>query len=134
MAMETVLLAEDEAVVRKLMMELLRRAGYEVLAAENGALALETAKAHGGRIHLLISDVAMPTMTGVDLARAIGELHPGIRILLVSGYSDPAAVETMRGQPGFAYMRKPFAPQTLMKEVRALLDQTADAPAEGAGA
>ncbi len=126
--METVLLAEDEQVVRKLMMELLRRAGYEVLAAENGALALEAARAHAGRIHVLISDVAMPTMTGVDLAQAIGALHPGIKILLVSGYSDPAALETMRGQPGFSYMRKPFAPQTLIKEVRALLDEKLEPP------
>lgn len=121
---ETILLAEDEEIVRKLVVELLRRAGYQVLAAADGQLALETARAHTGAIHLLISDVAMPAMTGLELARQIGELHPGIRILLISGYSDPAAVEDLQQQPGFAYLRKPFTPQMLLQQARSLLDGT----------
>lgn len=120
--LETVLLAEDEEVVRKLVVELLRRAGYQVLAAANGQLALEAAQAHAGPIHLLISDVAMPAMTGLELARRIGLLHPAIKILLISGYSDPAAVEDLQQQPGFAYLRKPFTPQTLLQQTRTLLD------------
>jgi CheY-like chemotaxis protein len=120
--LETILLAEDEEIVRKLVMELLRRAGYQVLSAENGQLALEAARSHAEPIHLLISDVAMPAMTGLELARQIGLLHPKIKILLISGYSDPASVEDLQQQPGFAYLRKPFTPQTLLQQTRALLD------------
>ncbi|MGH9413672.1 MAG: response regulator [Terriglobales bacterium] len=119
---ETVLLAEDEEIVRRLVVELLLRAGYEVLAAANGAVALETARTYSGPIHLLISDVAMPAMTGLELARQIGQLHPQIKILLVSGYSDPAAIDDLKQQAGFAYMRKPFTPQMLLEQARTLLD------------
>lgn len=121
-AKETVLLAEDEEIVRRLVVELLLRAGYDVLAAANGELALETARTHPGPIHLLISDVAMPAMTGLELARQIGKLHPQIKILLVSGYSDPAAIDDLKKQAGFAYLRKPFTPQMLLEQARILLE------------
>jgi len=117
----TILLAEDEEVVRRLVTEILRRAGYEVLDASNGAQALEKARAQTTKIDLLVSDVAMPAMTGLELARQIGAMHPGIKILLISGYSDPAAVADMQDQPGFAYLRKPFAPSALLEQVRNLL-------------
>ncbi|MGH9487166.1 MAG: response regulator [Terriglobales bacterium] len=126
---ETILLAEDEEIVRKLVVEVLARAGYDVLAAANGILALEAARAHPGAIHLLISDVAMPAMTGLELARQIGQLHPDIRILLISGYSDPTAVEDLKQQAGFAYLRKPFTPQTLLQQARRLLDGGSNQPA-----
>lgn len=121
-AKETVLLAEDEEIVRRLVVELLLRAGYDVLAAANGELALETARTYPGPIHLLISDVAMPAMTGLELARQIGKLHPQIKILLVSGYSDPAAIDDLKKQAGFAYLRKPFTPQMLLEQARTLLE------------
>ncbi|MGH9467949.1 MAG: response regulator [Terriglobales bacterium] len=122
---ETILLAEDEEIVRHLVIELLTRDGYTVLAAANGSLALEVARAHRRPIHLLISDVAMPQMTGLELARQISLLHPAVKILLVSGYSDPAAVEELKQQAGFAYLRKPFTPQALLQQARALLDSSA---------
>ncbi|MGH9394845.1 MAG: response regulator [Terriglobales bacterium] len=121
MASATILLAEDEEVVRRLVTEILRRADYEVLDAANGAQALEKARSQTTPIDLLISDVAMPAMTGVELSRQISAMHPGIRILLISGYSDPAAVADMQDQPGFAYLRKPFAPNALLEQVRSLL-------------
>ncbi|TAN24591.1 MAG: response regulator [Acidobacteria bacterium] len=121
-AKETVLLAEDEEIVRRLVVELLLRAGFQVLAAANGELALETARTYAGPIHLLISDVAMPAMTGLELARRIGNLYPQIKILLVSGYSDPAAIDDLKQQAGFAYLRKPFTPQMLLEQARALLE------------
>lgn len=125
----TVLLAEDEEIVRRLVVEVLARAGYEVLAAGNGVLALEAARQHTGAIHLLISDVAMPQMTGLELARQIGALHPAIKILLVSGYADPAAIEDLKQQAGFAYLRKPFTPQRLLEQARWLLENGPGGPA-----
>lgn len=120
--METILVAEDEEVVRRLLVELLRRAGYTVLDAANGVLALELARGYSGAIQLLITDVAMPVMTGTELARQIGAVQAGLRILLISGYSDPAQVADIQEQPGVAYLRKPFAPRALLDQVRALLD------------
>ncbi|MGH9483209.1 MAG: response regulator [Terriglobales bacterium] len=119
---ETILVAEDEEVVRRLLVELLRRAGYEVLAAANGALALELARGHETPINLLITDVAMPGMHGTELARKLGALQPGLRILLISGYSNPAQVAEIQSQPGVAYLRKPFVPKALLSQVRSLLD------------
>ncbi|MGH9474717.1 MAG: response regulator [Terriglobales bacterium] len=127
----TILLAEDEEIVRRLVVELLTRAGYEVLAAANGVLALEVARTHRSRIHLLISDVAMPAMTGVELARQIGALHPDTKILLISGYADPAAIEELKLQAGFAYLRKPFTPQTLLQQARLLLESGPGVSAAG---
>jgi len=120
--LETILVAEDEEVVRRLLVELLRRAGYKVLDAANGVLALELARHYREPIHLLITDVAMPVMTGTELARQIGAVQPGLRILLISGYSDPAKVADVQEQTEVAYLRKPFAPRALLGQVRALLD------------
>ncbi len=120
--LETILVAEDEEVVRRLLVELLRRAGYKVLDAANGVLALELARRYREPIHLLITDVAMPVMTGTELARQIGAVQPGLRILLISGYSDPAQVADVQEQTKIAYLRKPFAPRALLGQVRALLD------------
>ncbi|MGH9416056.1 MAG: response regulator [Terriglobales bacterium] len=119
---ETILVAEDEAVVQKLLLELLRREGYATLAADDGAAALELARNHAGPLDLLITDVVMPKMAGTDLARQIAELKPGIRILLISGYSNPDAVAPLQNLAGVAYLRKPFLPRTLLAQVRALLD------------
>lgn len=123
---ETILVAEDEEVVRRLLVELLRRAGYHVLDAANGVLALELARAHEAPIKLLITDVAMPGMHGTELARQLGAIQPGLRILLISGYSDPARVAEIQTQPGVAYLRKPFVPKALLGQVRALLDTSAN--------
>src|SRR6185312_12810924 len=117
----TVLLAEDEAIVRRLVAEVLRRAGYKVIETVDGAMALEAARQAREPIHLLISDVAMPTMSGLELARCIAQQHPQIRILLMSGYSDPRAIADLQDQHGLAYLRKPFAPKVLMQQVASLL-------------
>lgn len=119
---ETILVAEDEAVVQKLLLELLRREGYATLAANDGVAALELARNHTGPIQLLITDVVMPKMAGTDLARQVTALKPGIRVLLISGYSNPESVAPLQNQAGVTYLRKPFLPRTLLAEVRALLD------------
>ncbi len=115
-----VLVAEDEDQVRSLMVEVLTRAGYQVLAANNGARALEVASAFAGRIDALVSDVMMPELDGEGLARELSHRRPGLRILLTSGY--PQENLTRRAAAhGSAFLAKPFAPVALVSALRELL-------------
>src|SRR5207244_3166003 len=89
---ETVLLVEDEEMVRALSERTLRKHGYTVLSASHGAAALELAERHRGEIQLLLTDVVMPKMSGKDLADALSRKHPGMRVLYMSGYTEDAIV------------------------------------------
>jgi CheY-like chemotaxis protein len=80
-----ILLAEDEAVVRNVVYAVLSTAGYQVLPAVDGAAALEVSRAYDGVIHLLLTDINMPNLKGTELARALSEERPGIRILMMTG-------------------------------------------------
>lgn len=115
------LVAEDEDAVRRLLVELLRSAGYKVLAAASGAQALELAAAHPEPISLLVTDVAMPAMNGGELARRLVASHQQARVLFISGYSQAGALDDLAGRPDFEYLRKPFTPAALLARVRALL-------------
>ena len=120
---ETVLLCEDEEGVRHLIEHVLTVNGYRVLATDGPHAALERAAAGDEPIHLLVTDVIMPDMSGPELARRIQSLRPGLRTLFVSGYT----AETVRGRgrlpPGSAFLEKPFDQLSLLRGVRALLDQ-----------
>jgi signal transduction histidine kinase/ActR/RegA family two-component response regulator len=117
---ETVLVVEDEQAVRDLAVKSLRRRGYCVLVADNGQQALDSAASHDGPIHLLLSDVVMPGMTGPELAARLRTLRPQLRVLLMSGYagdavrSDDLAAATL--------ITKPFSSATLAQAVRESLD------------
>jgi len=115
-----VLVAEDEEQVRNLMVEVLTRAGYQVLAANNGARALEVATAFAGTIDALVSDVMMPELDGEGLARELRQRRPGVRILLTSGYPQERLARAPTGG-GSAFLAKPFAPVALVSAVRELL-------------
>lgn len=117
----TVLVAEDESEVRRFLATLLRGAGYQVLEAANGVLALAAAQAHPEPIHLLITDVVMPVMTGTELARHFLSASPAARVLFISGYSDPAAMAEIQTMSGAEYLGKPFSARDLLSRVRALL-------------
>lgn len=117
----TILLAEDEEPVRRLLVELLRGAGYCVLAAGSGAEALALAAAHSAPIALLVTDVAMPLMNGAELARRLQATQSGARVLFISGYSQVGALDALAEQPGFQYLRKPFTPRGLLERVREIL-------------
>src|SRR5204863_515080 len=102
---ETVLLAEDEPAVRAIARQALERQGYTVLAAPSGADALALAAQHGATIHLLLTDVVMPGMSGRDLADRLTAQRPGIRVLYMSGYTDNAIVRHGMLEPGLAYLQ-----------------------------
>ncbi|MBI5419354.1 MAG: response regulator [Deltaproteobacteria bacterium] len=119
---ETILLVEDEDSVRSLVREVLARNGYTVLAARNGEDALRACDGNAGAIHLMLCDVVMPGMSGVELARRIVPLRPEIKVLYMSGYTDTAIVRQGVLDPGTAFLEKPFAPDALARKVREVLD------------
>jgi PAS domain S-box-containing protein len=119
---ETILLVEDEEVVRRLAREMLELSGYSVLEAEDGAAALDRADAVGGAIDLLVTDVVMPGMTGPELAERLRELHGGTRVLFTSGYADTALTGDGVLDERTQFLQKPFGITTLTQKVRAVLD------------
>jgi len=119
---ETILLVEDEAGVRAIGKELLEMEGYKVLEAENGAQALEVARAFGGEIHLLVSDVIMPQVGGRELAEQLSLARPSVRVLFVSGFTDETISRHGVLEEGVAFLQKPFTLETLSQKVREILD------------
>ncbi|MBW3630841.1 MAG: PAS domain S-box protein [Gemmatimonadetes bacterium] len=118
---ETVLLVEDDGSVRALTQTILQRCGYKVLAARNGAHALRLCEEAEGRIDLLITDVVMPGMGGRELAETLSDLHPCLRVLYMSGYTDDAILR--HGvEGGMAFLPKPFTPAEMAQTVRQMLD------------
>jgi signal transduction histidine kinase/CheY-like chemotaxis protein len=117
----TLLLAEDESKVRTVMLRILSRLGHEVLVAEDGAQALEIARAHPGPIALLVTDVVMPRLTGPALFDALKLERRDLRVLFVSGYVADEAVPATQLSEGVAYLPKPFSPQDLRDKVTELL-------------
>jgi two-component system, cell cycle sensor histidine kinase and response regulator CckA len=119
---ETILVAEDDAILRPLAKGLLEKLGYRVLDAENAATALVVAGAHDGPIHLLVADVVMPGLSGRELARRLATARPNTRVLYVSGYTDDAIVHHGMLEPGLNFLQKPFTPAVLARKVREVLD------------
>ncbi len=121
---ETILVVEDQPEVRKLTVEILKRYGYEVREAANGDEALLLCQRLPERIHLMITDVVMPGMTGRELATRMATVRPAMKVLFISGYT--ANVISQHGvlEPGMAYLSKPFAPEALAGKVRELLTET----------
>jgi two-component system cell cycle sensor histidine kinase/response regulator CckA len=119
---ETILIAEDDEILRRLTKGLLEKAGYRVLEAENARNALAAARAHQGTIHLLLADVVMPGGSGRELARQLAESRPDMKVLYVSGYTDDAIVHHGMLEPGLNFLAKPFTPAALALRVRDVLD------------
>ena len=119
---ETVLVVEDAASVRMVTRQVLERYGYAVLEAPNGDTALRLAAKHHGPIHLLLTDVVMPGLSGRQLAEQLAQLRPDMKVLYVSGYGDSAVVHHGILEAGVAYLQKPFTPESLARRVRDALD------------
>jgi PAS domain S-box-containing protein len=120
---ETVLVVEDESAVRELTRQVLRLQGYAILDAANGGEALAVAAAHDGPIHLLVTDVVMPGMTGPDLAAKLQAVRPEMKVLFLSGYTSHAMVGGGMLEEGTNFLQKPFTPMDLAGTVRLILDR-----------
>jgi signal transduction histidine kinase len=118
---ETVLVVEDEDIVRELVCEVLEDQGYNVFCARDGIEALDLAAEFDGEIHLLVTDVIMPQMNGHELVEKLSELRPEMKILYVSGYSDHEIGDHGTLDPRHELLQKPFTPQTLARKIREVI-------------
>jgi len=119
---ETVLVVEDEEGVRELVRDILEAGGYKVLEATHGAEALEMVERYAGSIHLLVSDVVMPEMSGRDLAQQLAIRRQDTKVLFMSGYTDHAVAHRGVLDPEMEFLQKPFTAATLTRKVREILD------------
>ena len=122
---ETVLLVEDEGTLRELIRECLESSGYAVVEARHGAEALTLCERHPDPIHLLMTDVVMPGISGRELAGQVKAVRPGIRTVYMSGYTDDAVVLHGVLSEGMAFLQKPFTQEALARKVREVLDARA---------
>jgi two-component system, cell cycle sensor histidine kinase and response regulator CckA len=118
---ETVLLVEDEEEIRSMVRRTVEAKGYSVLEARNGREALRVAKQHQGPIHLLLTDVVMPGISGRVLADRLAGLLPGVKVLYMSGYTDDVVTRRGRLGPETPILVKPFTPEALARKVREVL-------------
>ena len=128
---ETILLVEDEPMVRQMVRTLLTGCGYIVLEAIQGDDALRVAEAHAGPIHLLLTDVVMPRMSGRELAERLKAVRPEVQVLFMSGYTDDAVMRHGLEQAEVELLQKPFTHLALAQRVRRLLDLAQPRTAHG---
>ena len=119
---ETVLLVEDEAIVRTLTKQILEMNGYRVIDAANGEEALRLFRQYDGDIDLMITDIVMPLMSGRELADSVAQLCPEMQILFISGYTDEAVLRHGVLSADVPFLEKPFTPDILARKVREVLD------------
>lgn len=117
----TILLVEDEELLRSLVREVLTASGYVVLEAANGSAALRLAREHPGPISLLLTDVVMPQMSGQELSERLRAVHPDLKVLFMSGYTDDAVVRHGVQAAEVAFIQKPFSPHQLTRKVQEVI-------------
>ena len=120
---ETILVVEDEETVRKLAMRLLKGQGYRVLEASDGGKAFMLCEKYKERIDLILTDVVMPGMSGRELAERLKQIHPEMKVLYMSGYTDNAIVHHGVLKEGIHFIQKPFTLESLARKVREVLDK-----------
>jgi CheY-like chemotaxis protein len=120
---ETVMVCDDNAAVRKLLIDILEFRAYRILQAGNGREALEVARKHAGPIHLLITDVEMPEVGGVELASELRKVHTDLAVLYLSGYSDEPELLSVPLGRRTKFLPKPFLPNDLTTAVFSMLEK-----------
>jgi two-component system cell cycle sensor histidine kinase/response regulator CckA len=128
-----VLVVDDEAPIRVLVSDVLRRLGYRVLTAEHAEAALDTAREYRDSLRLVITDVVMPGRSGLDLAKELGRSMPQLPVLFMSGYHERLLAAEGQVVPSRLFLQKPFALDVLAMRVRQLIDGTAKARSARAG-
>lgn len=121
MAGQTVLIVEDDPLVRLTVQHYLSGGGYCVLEAESSDEAVRVAEAHEGPLDLLVTDMVLPGMSGHDLSRRLTELRPSLRTVFMSAYPNDMLIEQRRIAPGTPSIEKPFSEETLLAAVRQVL-------------
>jgi CheY-like chemotaxis protein len=119
---ETVIVAEDEAMVRAIIARTLRDCGYNVLEAADGRAALNLLEAKGGLVSLIVADVVMPDLGGRELAARLAEKWPDVPVLFTSGYTGMDVVRRGLLEEGREFLQKPLAPEALARKVREMMD------------
>lgn len=122
---ETILLTDDEALVREVTREILEHRGYTVIDARNGEEAIALSRREGP-IHLMLTDLNMPVMNGRELAARMAAHRPGMRVLYTSGYTADIIRKKGLLEPGMDFIEKPFSAETLACKIREVLDAPAD--------
>ncbi|MFW6138545.1 MAG: response regulator [Spirochaetota bacterium] len=119
---ESILVVEDEEIVRTMISTILENFGYEVIGADSGKQAIDIYKNHHKPIHLLITDVVMPGMNGRLLAEKLMHRNPELKVLYISGYTEDAIIHHGVLDRETPFLKKPFDPGTLARKVREILD------------
>jgi CheY-like chemotaxis protein len=119
---ETIMIVEDDDGVRALTRIIVQGAGYSVLESRDGIEAVRLAGEYAGRIDLLMTDVVMPKMNGREVAGGVLELHPELKVLFLSGYTDDAVVRHGILHETVNFLEKPFSPASLAVKIREILD------------
>ena len=120
---ETILIVEDSDQVRRLAGSVLERNGYRVLIAKDGAEALEAMASHDGPVHLLLTDVVLPSMNGRELYEKAAETFPSMKVLYMSGYTDNVIAHRGVLDEGVQFIQKPFTVHGLAAKAREVLDE-----------
>lgn len=119
---ETILLVEDEQSLRNVIEDGLTRVGYRILPCQSAEDAIRQCECYPNDIHLLLTDVVMPQMSGREIATRVEKVRPGVKVLYMSGYTDDAIVQRGVLEPGVAFLEKPFRSVDLARKVREVLD------------
>jgi two-component system, cell cycle sensor histidine kinase and response regulator CckA len=119
---ETILVVEDDSVIRNAIRRILEPAGYVVIPCATPMEAMDVASNHQQAIHVLLTDVAFSGVTGPQLAKLLMGERPGLRVLYISGHTEADSVPSGRVGPGTAFLQKPFSLDALLRQVRQLLD------------
>jgi two-component system cell cycle sensor histidine kinase/response regulator CckA len=122
---ETILVVEDEIIVRELAVQILKSHGYRVLEASHGLEALQVSQEWDGPLHLLLTDVVMPEMNGKDLAERLQAQRPDVRVVFMSGYGENVIADHGILNEGITFLPKPFSLEILTQKIRAVLDEPA---------